>query len=247
MNHAEALQKAAKLLRLSTSSNPHEAALALSRAQEIMDRFKLSADAVNGAGSEVHSDEPIANFDFDPLERATKVDRWKTQLSVSIAKANQCRVYLGNGGICLIGRASDVQTVRYMFAWLVREIERLAARDCKGAGRTYWNNFRLGAVESVAKRLRESATETIAAVKSEAFQTGGQHALMIVEKSAALMVQRAAEVDEWTKKNMRLRSGGSHRTTYNESARDAGRRAGASINLRGSSGRLGSGQGRLGI
>lgn len=41
MNYNEALDKVRKLLRLSESSNPHEAALAASRAQEIMERFKI--------------------------------------------------------------------------------------------------------------------------------------------------------------------------------------------------------------
>lgn len=237
MTHSEALEKAAKLLRLATSSNPHEAALAATRAQEIMDRFKLSADAVNGAGGEIGSDEPIANFGHDPLERASKVDRWKSNLAVSIAKGNQCKVYL-SGGLCLIGRASDVQTVRYLFAWMVREIERLAARDCRGTSRTYWNNYRLGAVETVARRLRESAAQTIETVKAEAQASGDERAIVLVQKSAALMVQRAVEVEQWAKQNMRLRAGSSSRSNYHCGAREAGRRAGNEVRIGTSRGAL---------
>lgn len=240
MTHTEALEKAAKLLRLATSSNPHEAALAASRAQEIMDRFKLSADAVNGAGGEIKTDEPIADFRHDPLERASKVDRWKSWLAMEIAKGNQCKVYLA-GGLCLIGRPSDVQTVRYLFSWMAREIERLAARDCAGCGRTYWNNFRLGAVETVARRLRESAVKTVETVKAEAVAEGGESALVIVEKSAALMVKRALDVEIWTKqKYPHMRRGSSSRSTYNGGARDAGRRAGGEVRIGGAQGALNS-------
>lgn len=241
MTHSEALEKAAKLLRLATSNNPHEAALAATRAQEIMDRFKLSADAVNGVGGEIATDEPIANFGFDPLERASKVDRWKSSLAVCIARQNQCKVFL-QGGICLIGRASDVQTVRYLFAWMVREIERLAARDCKGTSRTYWNNYRLGAVETVSRRLRESAVQTVETVKLEAREAGGESALMVVERSAALMVQRAEQVEQWAKTNMRLRAGSSSRSNFHSGARNAGRKAGNEVRIGGARGSLGSGQ-----
>lgn len=242
MTIEEALEKAAKLLRLATSTNPHEAALAASRAQEIMDRFKLSADAVSGAGGEVRSNEPIKDFADDRMDAGSKLDRWRGQLAMAVCAVNQCQCYRshkgGGVGLSLIGRASDVSTVRYLYSWLTREIERLAARDCAGYGRTYWNNYRIGAVETITRRLRESAKATVEAVKAEALESGGERALIVVEQSALALQKRAEEVEQWTRANLRLRSGGSYRTTYNGSAREAGRRAGGEVRLNGARGAI---------
>jgi hypothetical protein len=250
MTHAEALDKAAKLLRLANSSNPHESALAAARAQEIMDRFKLTQDAVNGAGGDVQSDEPIRNFTEDPLDPSPTLDRWKGQLAMALAAANQCKVYKGSGrppygaGLCTIGRASNVQTVRYLYSWLTREIERLAAQSCAGNGRTYWNNFRLGATETVCRRLREQAAATVAACKADATAIlfdGQEHtheeeaattrALALIDNNAALMVRHAAAVEDWTRSNLQLRARSGGSTRYNSDARAAGRRAGESVRM----------------
>jgi hypothetical protein len=241
MTHSEALEKAAKLLRLAQSSNPHEAALAASRAQEIMDRFKLTSDAVAGVGGEIRSEEPIRNFAEDPLESGSKIDRWRAWLAMEVAKANQCKVY-GGRGLFLIGRASDVTSVRYLYAWLTREIERLAARDCAGNGRTYWNNYRLGAVETVVRRLKESQAETVRAVKAEALESGGERALILVETSARALAERAVAVEQWAKANMNLVRGSGSRSTFHSGAREAGRRAGAEVRMSGARGSLNGGR-----
>ena len=117
----EALEKAAKLLRLATSTNPHEAALAASRAQEIMDRFKLSADAVNGAGGEIKSEEPIRDFASDPLDAGRKLDRWRGQLAMAIAAVNQAKVYRGHGGLSLsVARPTFRACVISTLGWSAR-------------------------------------------------------------------------------------------------------------------------------
>lgn len=291
MNHNEALEKAKKLLRLSQSSNPHEAALAASRAQEIIDRFKIEKFTLEFDEAAPAPDEPIHNFAGDPLDNSGKADTWKIRLAQMIAKQNQCKLYL-NRGICLIGRPSDAAAVRYLFAWLSREIERLAQDHCAGYGRNYFNNFRIGAAETVATRLQEQAEATRQAVRAEAkaptieaFRVGGedgrtfndletatiyaserfaldgivrgiervttyQHnsrALMIVEKALANSEKRAADVEAWAKKNMKLRAGSSRRYQGNYSARAAGREAGYKVRMSPSAGNLRSGQKSLGI
>lgn len=246
MTHAEALTKAAKLLRLAQSDNPAEAALAMSKAQEIMDRFKLTgADIALDGATPVES---VKHFAQDPLDIDGSA-RWKGQLGMVIARQNQCKLYGGSGGYCLIGRASDVQTVRYLYGWMTREIERLAARDCAGCGRTYWNNFRLGAVETVCAKLKAAAAATVATVTAEAQAsdtiTGGGMALALVHKSLAVIAAQEKEVDDYGKKVLHLRSRCGSRSAYNSSAREAGRRAGGEINIRPSAGSLRGGSLRL--
>lgn len=246
MTHAEAIAKVAKLLRLAQSNNPHEAALAASRAQEIMDRFKLQGGDISLDG-EAKPNEPVQHFVHDPLD----VDGsalWKGRLGVTIAKQNQCKLYKSGGTTCLIGRASDVNAVRYIYAWLVREIDRLAERDCKGCGRTYWNNFRHGAVETVCNRLRASAKEVVSAVRAEAVAKDsaiiGSHALMIVEKSLATIAQQEKEVEDYGREKLNLRKASASRTQFHSGARDAGRRAGGEVRM-GNHGALSGGYKRL--
>lgn len=240
MTHEQALAKVAKLLRLAQSDNPHEAALASSRAQEIMDRFKLSGGDINLDGPQKPREE-VRHFP-DPLDIDGSA-RWKGQLGVVIAKQNQCKLYADHG-LKLIGRASDVQTVRYLYAWMVSEIERLAKRDCAGNGRTWFNNFRLGAVETVCKKLRESAARTVEAVKQEAWQSGAG-AIVLVEKSLAVIQQQERECEDYGKRVLHLRARSASRTNYNASAREAGRKAGGEIRIGGARAGLNSGTKQL--
>lgn len=53
-----------------------------------------------------------------------------------------------------MGRPLDVKFVRYFYAWLVREIDSLAQKECKGSERVYSNNWRIGCSETLAGRLR---------------------------------------------------------------------------------------------
>lgn len=237
MSHAEALSKAAKLLRLAQSDNPHEAALAAARAQEIMDRFKLTGNDLVDAGNAPQSNEPVQHFAADPLD--TRTDRWRGQLAVAVAGANQCKAYRPSSGFALIGRASDVMACHYIYGWLTREIERLAETHCAGNGRTYWNNFRLGAVEAVSRKLRESAKQTVATVQTEARACGDNgRALAVVAQSLAVIEQHKKEVEDYGKNVLKLRAGSSSRTNYNPSAREAGRKAWATISIGGARGSL---------
>jgi len=229
-NLAAALRKAKALLRLATSSNANEAAAAAAKAMELIERYKLNISAAQmDEGAQVESDEPIEDFRRDPLNPADKVlARWKMGLAVCLAKINQCKCYYIGAQLNLIGRASDVGVTRYFFTYITAEIERLANSHCRGCGVTYFNNFRLGAVETVALRLRQQQQQTRETVKAEAKTT---HALVLVQNSLALLDQKAEQVEQWSRVNLNLTKGKASRSSYHEGARDAGRRAGHSVNL----------------
>lgn len=240
MNITDAISKAAKLLRLAQSSNQHEAAAAAAKAQEIIDRYKLTLDPaqLDEATATIPNsqpEEPIQSFGHDPLTTKGRADRWQCWLLMGIAKVNQCKVYLSDGNLALIGRASDVQGCRYIFAWLSGEVDRLAAKDCAGCGRTYWNNYRIGAVETISRRLAEQQKTTFDAVRSEALQLtdGAQqsHALTVINNNAAMMIKRGRDVELWAAGNMKLKSKSAGRTRYDSNAREAGRRAGENVSL----------------
>ena len=74
MNIDQAIDRARKLFALSTSDNPHEAASAAAKAQEILDRHDIS-QAMLEADADDDTDEPVENFkDKDaPLESGRSI------------------------------------------------------------------------------------------------------------------------------------------------------------------------------
>jgi Protein of unknown function (DUF2786) len=220
------VDKVRKLLRLSTSSNAHEAALAAAKAQELIDRHQLEQVCLELDTPSVSMNEPIRKFDDAPLEGGQR-DRWRQALASCVARANSCRVFLVDSNIMLVGRPSDVDGVRYLFAWLVREVERLAQDAGAGKGRTWRNNFRLGAVEAIRVQLQQQHTTFAETLRREA--DGNPQALARVNQALVHLDERRTAVDAWVRAHMRIGAAPRYAANYDGAARDAGRRAGASI------------------
>lgn len=234
MTYQEATIKAVKLLRLAQSSNENEAALAMTRAQELIDRHKLT-----GLSLDMDTENPpedIIHFTHDPLDPEAHAT-WKHRLAISLCYHNQCRVYRSSGKLIIVGRPSDATTVRYLYGWMTREIDRLAAAKCAGCGRTYWNSFRIGAANCVSDRLAEQRDATIASVKVEAELQGSTMALVRVNNAIAKMDARLDEVNTWTKRNLKLRTV-TRQSRINSTAREMGYAAGKTISLRPAAGSL---------
>lgn len=240
-NYTEALHKVAKLLRLAKSDNPNEAALAASRAQEIIDRFKIEAAALalDGAAPE----EPIQDYGDDPLEYLTRKATWKARLANVIARHNGCKMYNNYNGPAVIGRPSDVAAVRSLYSWLRQEVDRLALRDCKGNGMIWANNYRLGIVDTISNRLHDQKRDTEAALRKETQRTEqttevNRLALLRINTAIIKVEQQRQQVEAWTKENVKLGKGRPSYFRDNHSARTAGQRAGHEIRMQPVKGKL---------
>lgn len=247
MTYEEALQKAVKLLRLSQSSNPNKAALAAGKAQEIIDRYNIESVALDMAsGDKPQPDEPIKDFSFDPLDAGTKkISTWSWRLFTVISRGNGCKGYLtrnNGGGIAIVGRPSDVQTVRYFYAWLKKEVERLAGRDCRDTGRTWANNYRNGVVDTIKIRLEAQKKETQATVTKEILDAlppeQRRLALVRVNNAIAKVAEREQQAGAWMKSNFRLTKGTVRYSVGVPSARAAGQKAGHEIRIKPAAGQL---------
>jgi hypothetical protein len=245
---ADVLDLVRKLLRLSASSNPHEAAAAAAKAQSLIDEHNLQ-DALLAvdAHQEATADaEPIYDFGTKgaPLDaRGERVATWRLTLASTIARANSCKVYYQGGSIHLIGRPSDANTVRYLFGYIAEQVERLTKEHGAGCGRTWCNNFRLGCVDTIRLKLnaqREAFRREARTVQSF-IEGGSTQALVRVNQALALIDKRAERTADWVKANMKLRTVSSAGSTYNPSAREAGRKAGRSIAINSARGSLVSG------
>lgn len=251
MTRDEALRKVASLLKLANSSNANEAALAAQRAQEIMAKFALDSAMLDvDGGVNREPDEPIMDFGRKgaPLHESSRKSGWRVRLASVVAKANGCRVYLSTGlqsAIQIVGRPSDADTVRYLFAYLANETDRLAERDGRGCGRTWANNFRLGVVDTIAAKLVEAQRAVNEAARSEAANANNPHALVRVNTAIERVAAKSSAVEVWMKTNMKLGTAKASSARYDGAARAAGQAAGHEINVGGRSAGALAGRARM--
>lgn len=162
MSLSTVIEKIQKLRRLATSSNVNEAAAAAAAADRLIQQHGLE-EAQLQADGQAPGEKP--SIESDPLVTwGCATPQWQLRLCCSLAAHYDCASYTNvqrtEAGtvksFVLIGRPSDVASVRYMFAWLSLEIDRLARFDRGGSGETYRNSFRHGAVVGVMTAMRDS-------------------------------------------------------------------------------------------
>jgi hypothetical protein len=208
----------------------------------------MSKHAISEAMLDVSPDRDEA-IGLDTLHAVDgNLPTWKGQLGVILCEVNQCKCFRSGKTLSLIGRPSDADTVRYLFSYIAREIDRLAIQEARIRGsvdKTWMNNFRLGATTEVSRRLQEAHAAAKAAMRREADASdtmGTGVALMRVNNALVKMDQHKNEIQNYADRKLRLRKGSRSNSTYNHGAREAGKRAGATIDLNNSSkGSLGSG------
>jgi hypothetical protein len=231
------LDKVRKLLRLAGNNpNPEEAATAAAMAQRMLDAHNLSAAMLElETEAPPRPEEPIQDFGSGAVLGVVR-DHAAERLASVIARANGCRIYFMGGlrqgrRICLVGRATDAEAARYLYAWVAAEMTRLAEAHGHGMGRVWRGNFKLGIVDTVGRKLREGREAMAAEAKATAAHN--PHALMVVSTALAQLEQRSKSVEVWMKSHLKLSAGRASGARYDGSAREAGRRAGESIALRG--------------
>jgi hypothetical protein len=158
MSLSTVIEKIQKLRRLATSANVNEAAAAAAAADRLIQQHGLEEAQLQADGQ---APGEVAVEDRDPLcEWRGWVPQWQLSLACLLSQHYDCASYryrnIGRTEFRIVGRPSDVQTMRYMYAWLTLEIERLAQADRNGSGTSYRNSFRHGAVHGVMLAMRES-------------------------------------------------------------------------------------------
>lgn len=175
----QVIERIQKLLALTKSSNPHEAALAAAKAQALLFRHNLSMATVQ-AGLEDGASPYIA--DRFHIGGGTT---WRRMLLAAIARNNFCRAvgYKGTPEVGIVGERHNIQVVQYLYGFLVAEIRRLAERgwaerrrEGEARGERAWKrSFYYGAVQMVSQRLAaqhqasagaDSASTALVALKS---------------------------------------------------------------------------------
>lgn len=210
------LDRVKKLLALGKSDSTDEAINAVGLAQRYMTEYSITEAMLKDP---LVPEEPIREWE-DPIDDTHST--WKDILGAVLAKNNQCVVLKYGTLLQIIGRASDVSKVRYLYSYCVRETERLAA-NYKGNGRTWLNNFKHGVVDTISDKI----TTVNAHVRTKMLLEHSSN-----EKGIVRIDERAAAVETWVKeKYQKLNKGKTAIARHDRSARERGRSDGESISM----------------
>jgi len=229
------IDKVQKLLRLSRSSNIHEAAAAAAAADRLIQEHGLQQAQFEADGTEP-AEKPAE--DTSPLTSWHRLPTWRKILTSGLVRHYSCAGFLtwslGQGGYVykVVGRPSDVASVRYMLGWLTVEIERLAQLN-KGQGKAFLDSFKRGAVNGVMSKLTESKEAQRAQVKVvSAIKPEVSAALAIYDRrkddAKAELHRLYPDVAEREK---RRRGGGHYAGPSRYDAYSEGQRAGRNIHV----------------
>lgn len=154
------LSKIKKLLALSTSSNPNEAALAAAKAQELLMIHNLTLSQVEAQGEEKYCEAFV--------KTGSRV--WQRLLLTVIARNNFCESIYDPRmkSAVLIGEPHNQEVVIYLHKHLVGQLETMAATAYKLSGtrvhaKSWLDSFYIGAVNSIHERLEAQKREMEAA------------------------------------------------------------------------------------
>lgn len=155
------LTKIKKLLALSTSNNPNEAALAAAKAQELLMAHNLTMSQVETHGQESQYCEAF-------VKTGSRV--WQRLLLTAIARNNFCESIYDPQmkSAVLIGEPHNQEVVIYLHRHLVSQLETMAAVAYKLSGtrmhaKSWLDSFYVGAVNSIHERLEAQRREMAAA------------------------------------------------------------------------------------
>ena len=170
MEQDRIIERIRKLLRLSQSANPHEAALAAERVQQMLSEYNLTMEAV-GCDAETAGARQINRKTRKALEK------WAYALASRTARAFDCKYYHNpdTGETSFVGVGADPEVCGWMYGYLYKTLLRLASEHMRGPARRLRsakskrearNSFLFGAVDVISSRM--IAQKKVAPVTSDA-------------------------------------------------------------------------------
>jgi hypothetical protein len=249
MGIEETIAKVQKLRRLaSKNTNANEAAAAAAAADRLIQEHGLhEAQMIEAAGGQASESAQVSP---DALAEWTgKIPQWSLRLGAGLVKHYGCACYLNGvprydalgyvigrrSRLVMVGRKSDVEACRYMYAWLVVEIAALhRSQRLRPVGRVWVNSFRHGCVQGVLDAMRRSKEAQLIVARGVGRASQG---------AALVLVQREAESEAaLAKAAPDLRAGKNIAGASDPFGFNAGRRAGEGLHRDG--GALGDGTGK---
>lgn len=177
---AEILEKARNILAYTHSSNENEAAVAATKLQELLFRYKLSMTDIQLYKGKLQSNGIIHLF--EEINHRKNQGRWKLYLANSVARYNFCDILVAGNRIVFIGEPLDIELVVELFHWLEGEIEGLSKIACNGyTGLDRLPTFRRAFLQGCTLTINRRLYKQWQALKDETEQST---ALVRVNKQA---------------------------------------------------------------
>ena len=155
-------EKIQKLLNLATSDNEHEAALALSKATDLMNKWNLDVATVTGQKTELR----VYEFDFALWTVELKTLAYDLNLIADTHHVyqNGSKKYNWPAKIHLSGKPRDIENFIYLFEFIRRKVEKESQKyklSIRKSGSGNRNNiatqsFRIGFLERICEKLKGS-------------------------------------------------------------------------------------------
>jgi hypothetical protein len=175
--------KIRKLLALGSSSNEHEAAVAVGKAEKLMKQYHLSNSDIRFTQEKIEA------------ERQRAVPEWENQLLSACCFPHNCYVVFTESGEAVItGRQQNVEVSKLMFGYLKETIVRLS----EGKSGTEAEQFKTALTFFLAVKIfaqskkvawMENPNEYTAA-KKYAASLMGKELVVITEKNKGMEVSR---------------------------------------------------------
>jgi hypothetical protein len=172
----EIIRKIQKLLRLSKSSNEHEAALAAEKAQLLLAEHKVSMADLDTPEEEK---EKVTHENFQPRAGQRRRTVWHSYIIGAVCEVTGVqRVWVSSratgGNYIFIGKETDIAIAKDLCEWLIAQVHRFGA-SCGWVGKSDRVSFCKGCASTVASRLRKLHAKTV-----ESSERYG--ALMVLDK-----------------------------------------------------------------
>jgi hypothetical protein len=222
------IDKVRKLMALSHSPNEHEAALAATRARELLDKYDLSLTEVEINEEEIIEHRVDTGTHQPPL--------WMGRLAVCVSSAFNCKVFRVYGIMVFCGTKADTQVADFTYSFLFRTVKRLSkehkaslersgvwATNYKGrhGNRRYMQSYALGVVNAIDQKLMAFVQSKERMQKFEDYKKATGKDLMVIKNNA---------VDRYFSK-LRLGKARSH-ASMDYSGFSAGQRDGRNVEIR---------------
>lgn len=162
MGQDRIIEKVRKLLRLSRSENPYEAALAAERAQQMLSEYNLTEGMI---------DEKTEKARQINRKTRKRLEDWAHILASRTADVFDCQYFhdRSTGETSFVGVGADPEVCGWMYGYLYKTLLRLASEHLRGHARRLWaakskrearKSFLLGAVSTIGHRMAEQKKET---------------------------------------------------------------------------------------
>mgnify|MGYP001618310186 CR=1 FL=1 len=178
ISHNDILERIRKVLALTTSPNPHEAARAAEKAKELLEAHGLSMHDLHIYTEEQVGQQVYGNITETWLiyssNKYAPLKSWREQLVWGLGQVLDVKALRAKetGSFHLIGESYSVRALESLYAWIVAQFEVEAAKGWRGytAGLrdgerrvdplVYRANFFGEAVMVVVQRLKEHKAST---------------------------------------------------------------------------------------